>query len=156
MSLTFDIKNSQDLFKVLLENYEKYKEDELSVRKALNCVTVGWHLTEWACWHEKKWEEKTNRQVLGDFRKTLYDNCPELKVMHDICTGYKHYKITSPKSNISDSDLHEGTFGKTFGPTFNKSRLVIVSIGGDKQDFSIVIEKVVDFWTDYFQKFPEK
>lgn len=147
MNLTFDIKNPRDLYKLLLEDYEDYRKDKLSVRKALNCVFKCWHLIDWISDYKGG--------DLFELRKNILDECSELGIMHDISTGLKHYKISRPKSDIDDSILHEGAFDSTFDSTFDISSLKLISEKGDNYDLDNVIEKVINYWTEYFKIFSE-
>ena len=147
MNLTFYIKNPRDLFELLLKDYEDYQKDKLSVRKALNCVFKCWHLIDWI--------SEYKGLDLFELRKNILDECSELGIMHDICNGLKHYKITRPKSDIDDSILHEGTFDSTFDSTFDISSLQLISENGDKYNLDSVINNVIDYWTEYFNHFSE-
>ncbi len=145
---SFDIKNSRDKLKNLLSQYEEFLLDDTSVNKALELSTNSWHMTDWIFEEFKSLHSKPN---LGDFRETLYPNCPSLKLMHDIANGEKHSQVSRPKANIKETRKHNGSFDSSFDDSFDTSGLEIELDDGSVLDFAEEIKKVINFWENYFK-----
>ena len=81
-----------------------------------------------------------------NFRKQLYIECPEFKILHDISNSIKHKKLSSPKVKIQNTEKHEGTFDYTFDSTFDISYLKIIFENGDEQDLLEILEPAINYW----------
>ncbi|MDO1447412.1 hypothetical protein Q0590_14180 [Rhodocytophaga aerolata] len=138
--------SSRDLYQKLLQDYADFNNDPLSAYKALDCAAVAWHLTDWV-FHEY---EKLAFPNVGSMREEFYKSCDDLKTMHDLATGLKHFTISNPKSNMSGSHLHQGGFSRAFSFGFNVSRLEIQYSDKASEPIDLLLERVVNFWSDYF------
>lgn len=85
--------SSKNLFQKLLSDYSTFNNDPLNAYKALDCATSAWHLTDWV-FHEY---EQQNFTDIGKMREAFIKNCDDLKIMHDITTGTKHFTVSRPK-----------------------------------------------------------
>lgn len=149
MSLSFEIKNSFDLFKKLEAEYEDLKNDELSSRHAINCAMTAWHLTDWAFEDLRERHGYTN---IGEYRNSL--NCPSLKIMHDIANGGKHLNLARPKAGINDTVKTDGDFNSDFDKRdFLVGSLDLIMADGTTKDFFDEITIVVGFWKKYLSDF---
>lgn len=145
---SFDTRTSEDKFKELLKQYENFKKDDTSTAKAEELSTNSWHLTDWI------FEEFKNIHLisgLGDFRETLYPECPSLKNMHDIANGSKHSKVSRPKASIKETRKHFGPYSSEFSREFDQTTLEIELENGTILYFIDEIEKVIFFWRTYFK-----
>ena len=43
---SFNIKTTEDFFKILLEDYKEFNANRTSSRHALHCAIIAWHMTE--------------------------------------------------------------------------------------------------------------
>lgn len=147
---SFDIKNSTDLLRALLELHVEFKCNTTSTFKALTLAMFSFHLTDWIA---KESFQIRDSNKLGIFRKTLYADCSPLEIMHDIANGTKHLGLDPNriKSQIETTEKHIGPFSNVFGRQFNRTALQIVMSDGKKLYFEDEIEKVVNFWKDYFK-----
>jgi hypothetical protein len=146
---SFEIRNSDDLLNKLKDDFNEFKNHQLSSRIAINCAMSAWHLTDWVF---EEYNHKLGFEGKGSFRASL--TCDSLTLMHDIANGSKHLKVSNPKSGISESRLHEGDFAlEDFcRDDFNVSRLELFMNNGDTVDFFYEIEKTVDFWQEYLKE----
>lgn len=139
------LNSSRALFNKLLEDYKFFADDALSASKALNYTATAWHLTDWV-YHEY---ESSTCGNLGTMRDAFFSLCPELRVMHDLATGLKHYTVSRPKSNMSGNHM-AGVFARQFARQFDVTRLVIDFADGSSEDIESIFEKVMSFWKQYF------
>ena len=77
--------------------------------------------------------------------------CPELAYLQDVCTESKHAEITRYPPRIDAARLHPGDFSSEdfCSEDFDTSRLEIVLREGRRLSFSAVIERAVEFWSDF-------
>lgn len=134
------------LYEVLEPDFEDLKQDPVSPRKALHCLVVGWHLTDWTF---KSYGYKTSMS-LGEYRESLYPRCPELQVLHDLATELKHFTVNRPKLEVK-TRLQPGAFSSAFSPGFDIGTLVL-HYQGKSVNVLQVIEAVIRFWNSYFDE----
>lgn len=150
--LCFQIQTSEDLFNKLLEDYDEFKLNYLSSRIALNCAFTSWHLAEWI-YYENIDSLKTKYSNLNAYTYVKKQICPSLQIMHDLANGTKHYSLTKHVPKVIDSNIHHGTFNnEDFNEDFNNSYLFVLFEDGSKYNFLNELEKVVNFWEEYFKK----
>lgn len=146
-SLTFGTDTAKDKYQEFLEEYAEYKNDETSIKKASNLSISAWHLVDWTFKEYKLIHNLTN---IGEFRETLYPNCPSLKIMHDLANAQKHKILDRSKANLKNTKKHNGSFSRDFSSDFDITYLEIELKNGDKLSFEKEIDKVKDFWDGYF------
>ncbi|GGW39167.1 hypothetical protein [Arenibacter certesii] len=146
-SLTFGTDTAKDKYQEFLEEYAEYKDDETSIKKASNLANSAWHLVDWAF---EDYKSIHNFDKIGDFRETLYPNCQSLKIMHDLANAKKHKNLRRPKANLRNTKKHKGDFSSDFSSDFDITYLEIELEDGNKLSFENEIDKVKDFWVDYF------
>jgi hypothetical protein len=146
-SLTFGTDTAKDKYREFLIEYDDYKKDETSIKKASNLATTSWHLIDWAF---EDFKLVHNLQNIGEFRETLYPSCPSLKIMHDLANASKHKNLDRPKANLKNTERHIGAFSREFSKEFDTTYLVIELMDDTKLDFEEEIGKVKIFWDKYF------
>jgi hypothetical protein len=146
--LSFNITNSKDFLAKLLEDFEDFKKDDTSSRLAINCAMTAWHLSDWI-YFEYKFDKVSK---LFDFQESIKSTCPSLQVMHDITNGSKHFKLTKHQPKVAETKLHGGSFDKSFDRSFDISTLDVEMKDGSKKYFEDELQKVINFWTNYFEE----
>jgi len=144
---TFDIKSPKDKLNHLLDSYSVYLKEKTSSKLATDISTNAWHLSDWVF---EEYKDK-HKLTLGKFREALYLPCPSLKIMHDICNGSKHKKLSQPKASIKDTRKHLGAFSNHFSRAFDVTTLKIELEDGTVLFFEDEIQKVISFWINYFK-----
>ncbi|OJX28854.1 MAG: hypothetical protein BGO86_00180 [Chryseobacterium sp. 36-9] len=151
---SFDIKTSDDFYNKLKEDYNEFCTKETSSRIALNCAMTAWHLSEWI------YNEYRSTKLISfnkfEFHENIKLKCPSLQIMQDLSNGTKHTKITKYTPNVTNTEKHEGTFDYTFDFTFDTSSLNIELANGTKTEFSVEMQKCIDFYESYFSNFLKK
>jgi hypothetical protein len=148
--LSFNIKISIDFFNKLLEDYNEFLSDEISSRIALNCAMTAWHLTDWI-YNEFNNMFHNQFPTLPLFQQDIKRQCPSLQIMHDLANGSKHYLLTRHQPIVKETNLHEGPFSREFSREFDTTTLEMELNDGTKIYFEDEIEKVINFWRQYFQ-----
>jgi hypothetical protein len=145
---SFEIRSSKDLFKKLEEDYNDLDKEPLSSRHAINCAMTAWHLVDWTLIEFESIHGYSISQI-GDYRKFL-DNS-SLDIMGDIANGSKHLNVTRPRSDISNTQLHDGDFDPNdfSSEDFDVSCLELEMKDGTKKVFIEELEKVILFWETY-------
>ena len=142
---SFEIKTTNDLFNILLEDYKEYLENRISSRHALHCAIISWHIYEWA---NKEFEP----ELSGDkYKEMILNRCPSLEIMRTLANGTKHNKHSIAKWNIKNTELHLGAFCKQFSREFDTSHLKLELNDGRKIYFEDEIKKVIIFWSEYLK-----
>lgn len=151
---SFDIKNSDDFYKKLKEDYNEFCTEKTSSRIALNCAMTAWHLIEWIY---KDYKHTLLKEVkcIRDFQDEIKTLCPSLKIMQDLCNGTKHTE-GNKSSKIINTEKYEGSFDFTFDSIFDTSSLDIELSNGKKTEFTIEMQKCIDFYESYFSDFLKK
>jgi phage FluMu protein Com len=159
-TLTFEIKNSRDLFIKLLEEYSDFDKQHLSSRFAMNCAINSWHLMDWT--YQEFYKNDLRFQdseivdtkgckkiILGILKYQQYLNikCPELEYMRLITNGTKHCLLKDSnrkeKTAIQIGDFSHKDF---YRYDFYVSRFLI-EIGKKKVlDFEKTLLITINFW----------
>lgn len=145
--LSFDIKDSKDLFQKLSEEYRLCKNDRLSTNKAINFACTAWDLAEWVA---KEQDPELSSGKIKEFKSDIKSKCPSLSIMQDICNGVKHRNISKYNPVVLKTEKHNGDFNDDFSRDFDISALFVIMGDGNKIFFEDEVEKVMDFWNNYF------
>lgn len=146
---TFGDFSSGKKIKSLIKKFDEFNCDETNISNALNLCSESWHLTDFIF---EEYNSELGFRTLGDFRESLYPECFNLKIMHDLGNASKHFNLTSPKSKIKITQKHNGAFSAAFSKGFNTSHLEIIMEDNSKLDFYFVMENVINFWKKYFKE----
>ena len=149
-SLNFGKDTANDKYEEFLQDYAEYINDDLSVKMAKRLASSSWHLVDWTF---EEYKTVHNFTDIGSFRESLYPNCESLKIMHDITNASKHMLLSRPKADLKNTKEHQGDFcSKDFSSEdFDVSYLEIEKNDGTKLSFRKEIEKVKEFWFEYFK-----
>ena len=162
MGITFNISSPSDYYRhLLLAQYNEFMTEANynSVRHAIICSILSYHLREWI-WN-------CNKDVVKDYLlsqnfigKSKIDNddyieckfneyvnlkCPEFRMIREICNGSKHFS-TRGKSTIKDTYKREGGLNGAFnGNAFQTDDLVIKDNNDNEIVFKTLLKKIVDY-----------
>ena len=127
---------------------EKFKDDDINGDMARDCALKAWHL----CDHVFIALGSNSRFAkLGKLQDHVRHACPELGYLRDICIVSKHGEITRSTPQIDGARLHLGDFSRhDFSRDFDISCLEIVLSGGRTVVFNDVVDRVVDYWSKFF------
>ena len=139
----FGIDNSKDRLHQLKENYEKLKLDQLNVSLAEQTCSDAWHLTDWFLAEQKRINPKLTK---GIFRAKVYNECPEMKILHDLVNSFKHKELDRPKVRIKETKKHGGAFSSDFSKDFDVSRLEVHFENQSKIDIDDLVKTAIDYW----------
>ncbi len=139
----FGIENSRDRLNQLKENFEKLKQDELNVSLAEKACEDAWHLADWFFEEQKQTDPTLTKEK---FRCKIYNECPQMKILHDLVNSFKHKKLSNPKVRITETKKHGGAFSSDFSKDFDVSRLEVHLEDGNKIDVDDLIKIAIDYW----------
>lgn len=139
----FGIENSKDRLKQLEENFKKLKHDQLNVSLAEQTCSDAWHLVDWV-FSEK--QENDSSLTIGKFRTKVYQECPEMKILHDLVNSFKHKKLERPKMKIKETKKHGGAFSSGFSKAYNVSRLEVHFEDQPKIDVDDLVQIAITYW----------
>lgn len=134
-------------FKALKDASERFKNDDLNEDLARDCAIKGWQL----CDHVFNAVGATSQfTTLRCLQEHVKNTCPELAYLQDICTEAKHGKISRYSPRIAEAKLHDGAFSHEFSREFDISCLEIKLPDGQTIFFEDIVDRVVDFWSKFF------
>ncbi|MCB4809337.1 hypothetical protein LG651_13855 [Tamlana sp. 62-3] len=139
----FGIENSKDRLNQLKENFKSLQKDSLNISLAEKTCSDAWHLIDWV-YEEKKIEDSSLTKQ--NFRIFVYNNCNQMKILHDLVNSFKHKKLTSPKVHIKKTITKQGDFSGIFSNDFNISRLEIYYGNQSKISVNELIKTTIGFW----------
>ncbi len=146
---SFDIASAKAFYAQLLAEYEDFKQDRVSSRRAINCALWSWHLCEWLYVdHEVQLTGQFRDQY--EFRSWLVSQCPSLCIMEDIANGSKHCR-RDRSTNTQGSTLRRGAFSSGFSRDFVITRLMITMADGSERCYDDVLDEVMSFFALYPQ-----
>lgn len=80
----------------------------------------------------------------------------ESGIIRDVCDGTKHLIIDRPPHvQVSDSGMKQGAFSKAFSRAFDIGGLFLTLHDGTRVYFDNVADKVLTFWSSYFDSAPK-
>ena len=158
-TLTFEIRNSKDLFNKLLEEYKDFDKQHLNPRFAMNCAITSWHLTDWTYLEyfknddrfqdSESIDKKGNKTFISGllkYQQFIVKQCPELEYMRLITNGIKHC-VLNDKSRNEKTIIHQGDFSTDFSRhDFDVTRFVIQTNSDKSIDFENTLLKTIDYW----------
>lgn len=99
----YDIKNSLDFFRKLLDEREDFLKNPASARYAINFEVTAWQLHEWVYAEKDKYTFMSQFMSKSDFRNYLNSKESDFKTIRDLADGSKHYQLTHRDTTILDT-----------------------------------------------------
>ena len=133
----------------LKSDAEKFKEDVLNEDLARVCAIKAWHL----CDHVSNEVDSNSKFTkLKCLRNHVKQACPELAYLQDICNASKHAKIKKYTPPVDEARLIDGDFSHLdFDPRdFDVPRLEVKLRDGQSVLFGDVLDRAINFWTNFF------
>ena len=147
----FDYTTPLKFLERLNQQYESLKSDATNKDKALDFCLTAWSLADWDFYYH--FPDGTPQQK-GDYRDTkLFPRCEELRMMHDISIGAKHFVVSTPKSNLSQIEVvSEAAYSSGFSFAYDRPCIRIKFDDGGWLILNAIINKVYDFWNQYLNE----
>ena len=142
----FGIENAKDRLGLLKADYAKLVQYPLNISLAEKACSDAWHLNDWVY---KEKQTLNNLLTLEEFRKVLYEECPEMRILHDIVNTSKHKELSRPKARIIKTKKHSGAFSSDFSNDFDISRLEVYLEKGSKIDIDDLLKIAIDYWSKH-------
>lgn len=143
---SFEIKSSKDLYLKLVREHKRILEDIWSSDHAINFSITAHHL--YKDWLKSEISEADYNKLTHKIKITLR---VEMDIIRDVCDGSKHLTLTNPPHvQVSDSKMHHGSFDRSFSRAFDVGGLTLTLHDESEVYFDNVADKVIDFWSLYF------
>jgi len=139
----FGIENSKDRLQQLEENFEKLRQYPLNVSLAEQTCSDAWHLIDWVFSEQKSLKPTLSKEK---FRTKIYEECPEMKVLHDLVNGFKHKELSRPKVKIIETKKHGGAYSNVYSKAYDVSRLEVHFEDQTKIDVDDLVRIAIDYW----------
>jgi hypothetical protein len=162
MGITFDIRSPSDYYKnLLLDQYNEFltEANYNSVRHAIICSILAYHLREWI-WNCNKDAVKdyllsqkfiSRSKIDNDdyieckFNEYVNRKCPDFRMIREICNGSKHFS-TRERGTVKDTYKREGGPSGAFnGNAFQTDDLIIKDNNDNEIVFKFLLIRVVDY-----------
>ncbi len=139
----FGIETSKDKLLQLKNNFKELKKDALNISLAEKACDDAWHLIDWVWSDEKQQDSNLTKER---FRVKVYDECPEMKILHDLVNSFKHRNLTNPKVYIKETKISPGAFDSSFSKAFDVSRLEVHYGDNSRIDVDDLVEIAINYW----------
>jgi hypothetical protein len=148
----FGINSSIAFYCKMLEDYDDFVEQSGSPRHAINCMLSAYHMAEWiwgdwlqtdyATWAVLKIKDKES------FLRWVDSAQPWFNITQAVANGSKHFASKLAKTKSSPTYVEDGYVDGY------QARLLEVEIENGKWiEAVILVEDVVIFWTDFFERY---
>lgn len=143
---SFEIKTGKDLYLKLVREHERIMADLWSSDHAINFSITAHHL--YRDWLKRELIDVEYIKLKAQVETTL---AIESGIIRDVCDGTKHLIIDRPPHvQVSDSGMKQGAFSKAFSRAFDIGGLFLTLHDGTRVYFDNVADKVLTFWSSYF------
>lgn len=139
----FGINNSKDKLEILKSDFKKLIANPLDISLAEKTCSDAWHMADWLFEEQKQADKSLTKEI---FRISLFRECPEMKILHDIANTNKHKTLDRPKVSIKKTKKHAGQFSSAFSKGFDVSRLEVYYSSNNKIDVADLINIAIDYW----------
>ena len=143
---SFEIKTGKDLYLKLVREHERIMAYLWSSDHAINFSITAHHL--YRDWLKRELIDVEYIKLKAQVETTL---AIESGIIRDVCDGTKHLIIDRPPHvQVSDSGMKQGAFSKAFSRAFDIGGLFLTLHDGTRVYFDNVADKVLTFWSSYF------
>lgn len=150
----YDIKNSCDFFRKLLDEREDFLRNPTSARFAINCAITAWQLHDWIYAERAKYPFMENFKSKSEFRNFLYSK-EDFRTIHDLADGAKHYELTSRTTTLLDTTISNWkNINKRRVVSDNKPQLFLTmkfANVGMIMTFDDLLYLIIAFWYKFFK-----
>jgi hypothetical protein len=151
----YDIKNSFDFFRKLLDEREDFLKNPASARFAINCAITAWQLHDWVYADREKYPFMKQFQSKSDFRNYLYLKERDFRTIHDLADGAKHYQLTSRTTTILDTAVSNWKKVNKFKEVSDETSQLFLTMKfgnvGMTMTFDDLLFVITHFWYKLFK-----
>ncbi len=146
----FEIKNSIDFYRLMIENYDDFRENPDSSRHAINCSISAYHMAEWI-WGDwlksdhESWKRMGGVRDRNSFKKWVDGETEWFKLVQGVANGSKHFASKLQNTRSAGTYVADGYVERGY----QKERLEI-EVDGRWIEATTVVEQTLLFWRDFF------
>ncbi|HHP7240133.1 MAG TPA: hypothetical protein ACFCUD_00585 [Cyclobacteriaceae bacterium] len=119
------------------------RRDQLNISLAEQACSDAWHLNDWVFVERRKNNPKLTKE---NYRKQIYNDCPELKILHDIANSIKHKELSSPKVKIQSTRIQAGQYSSEYSKEYDTPRLEVYLENDTRIDVDDLVETAINYW----------
>jgi hypothetical protein len=145
----------RDYLKMLTDEYREYRDDLLSMRKAINCCGLSNALPEVIIVHKNPADPPEALKCKVDaYRERLKKRCPAHHTVRDFCDYSKHVKLTRKSVSVQEVERIRHEKGSPIGLTLvfthpqDVELLALTHQGGRVEYMEEVLAQVIASWNE--------
>jgi hypothetical protein len=149
----------RDYLEMLTDEYREYRDNRLSMRKAINCCGLSNALPEVITAHRNPTDPPKDLKVKADtYREQLQQRCKAHLTVRDFCEYSKHVKLRRKSVSVEEAKRIKQIKGSPIGLTiiFTHSQdaalLVLRHQDGREEYMADVLERVITSWNEILEE----
>jgi hypothetical protein len=149
----------RDYLEMLTDEYREYRDNRLSIRKAINCCGLSNALPEVITAHHNPADPPEDLKPKADaYREELERRCEAHRTVRDFCEYSKHVKLRRKSVSVKEAERIKQTKGSPVGLllTLTHSQgaefLVLRHQDGHEEYMDVVLEQVIASWNEILEE----
>jgi hypothetical protein len=138
---------------MLTDEYREYRDNRLSMRKAINCYGLSNALPEVITAHKNPTDPPdAHKRKAAAYRKKLRQRCEAHHTVRDFCEYSKHVKLGRKSVSLKEAERIKQTKGSPMGLLLALTHsqdgewLVLRHRDGREEYMDVVLEQVIASW----------
>jgi hypothetical protein len=137
--------------------------DHFNSYAAINALRDAYHLREWI-WHGRLERDPALQVIVigvsgdeGSWRAWVNEQFPDFPIIRDLCNGSKHFE-DDPRTNVqatSRAGYGSPLFAYGSGLGYGIGGFFVHVGAGRFISVANLIERILGFWAELFQRFPQ-
>lgn len=149
----YEIKNSLDFFRKLLDEREDFLKNPASARYAINCAITAWQLHDWVYAERNNYPFMSQFKSKADFRDYLYCKERDFRTIHDLADGAKHYELTKRPTTILDTKVSNWKSVNKLREVSDESSQLFLTMKFDNVGMTMTFDDLLYVITFFWYKF---
>ena len=109
----FDIKDSVNFYRLMIENYDDFVENSGSSRHAINCAISAFHIADWIwgdwlCMDFATWKKLDGVRDFDSFKAWIDCQTSFFQVVQGVANGSKHFAQALRRTRATGTYVEEG------------------------------------------------
>jgi hypothetical protein len=143
----------RNYLEMLTDEYREYRDNRLSMRKAINCCGLSNALPEIITAHHNPTDPPKDLQVKADsYREQLRQRCEAHHTVRDFCDYSKHVKLRRKSVSVKEAERIKQTKGSPVGLLLalthsQDAEFLVLRHQDDREEYmDVVLEQVIASW----------
>ena len=141
----------RDYLEMLTDEYREYRDNRLSMRKAINCSGLSNALPE-VIHHNPTDSPKDLKDKADTYREQLRQRCEAHHTVRDFCEYSKHVKLRRKSVSVKEAERIKQTKGSPVGLLLalthsQDAEFLVLRHQDDREEYmDVVLEQVIASW----------